>query len=330
MTEPAVRADLAAIHIPVMAGTVADYLAPALDHPGAVYVDGTVGVAGHASLILDRDPQAVLIGIDRDADALELAARRLTRFGDRVRLVRARFDELERVLDESGAERIDAMLLDLGLSSLQVDRTDRGFAYRVDAPLDMRMDTRGPLTAADVLNTYSPADLVRVLREYGEERQARRIVQTIVDEREREPFATSARLVRAIAGALPSAVRAGQGGHPARRVFQALRIEVNGELDALSGVLPVMLDRMAVHARAAVLAYHSLEDRIVKRAFAGAASDSAPAGLPVVPEPLLARFSLLTRGAQRPTEDEVGQNPRAASARLRVIERVRPAGGGER
>ena len=328
MTEPGTGVDPAAVHVPVMAEAVAAHLAPALGRPGAVYVDGTLGMAGHASLVLDRNPGAVLVGIDRDADALELAGRRLARFGDRVHLVRARFDELDRVLAGVGVERIDAMLLDLGLSSLQADRVDRGFAYRVDAPLDMRMDTRGPVTAADVLNGYAPDELVRVLRDYGEERQARRIVRAIVAEREREPFTTSARLVRTITGALPAAVRAHQGGHPARRVFQALRIEVNGELDALSGVLPVMLDRMDVHARAAVLAYHSLEDRIVKRAFAAAAEDAAPPGLPVVPEHLRARFALVTRGAQRPAAEEIARNPRAASARLRVLERIRPADGG--
>ncbi|RLP11182.1 16S rRNA (cytosine(1402)-N(4))-methyltransferase RsmH [Propionibacterium australiense] len=324
MAEQGAEDGPAVLHIPVLAEAIAEYLAPPLDHPGAVYVDGTLGMAGHASLILERNPQAVLIGIDRDAEALELAGQRLARFGDRVRLVQARFDELGRVLDDPGAARVDAMLLDLGLSSLQIDRTDRGFAYRVDAPLDMRMDSRGAVTAADVLNSYAPADLVRVLREYGEERQAQRIVRAIVEERERAPFTTSARLVRTIIGALPAAVRGKQSGHPARRVFQALRIEVNGELDALTRVLPVMLERMNEHARAAVLAYHSLEDRIVKRAFARAASDSAPAGLPVVPEHLLAQFSLVTHGAQRPTADEIEQNPRAASARLRVIERVRP------
>lgn len=327
MAEQDTEDDPAVLHVPVMADAVAEYLTPALGRPGAVYVDGTLGMAGHACLILERNPQAVLVGIDRDAEALKLARRRLARYGSRVQLVQARFDELGPVLDDSGIRRIDAMLLDLGLSSLQIDRTTRGFAYRTDAPLDMRMDTRGALTAADVLNTYSPAELVRILREYGEERQAQRIVRAIVAERDRAPFTTSARLVQAIISALPAAVRGRQSGHPARRVFQALRIEVNGELDALRGVLPVMLERMNQHARAAVLAYHSLEDRIVKRAFAGAASDSAPAGLPVVPEHMLARFALLTRGAQRPTAEEIAQNPRAASARLRVIERVRPSTG---
>jgi len=327
MVEQGPEDDPTVLHVPVMAGAVAEHLAPALDRPDAVYVDGTLGMAGHACLILDRCPQAVLVGIDQDAEALDVAGRRLARFGSRVRLVQARFDDLGRILDDAGVTHLDAMLLDLGLSSLQIDRAARGFAYRVDAPLDMRMDTRGTLTAADVLNTYPPAELVRILREYGEERQAQRIVRAIVAERGHAPFTTSARLVQTIISALPAAVRGRQSGHPARRVFQALRIEVNGELDALAGVLPVMLERMNQHARAAVLAYHSLEDRIVKRAFAEAASDLAPAGLPVVPEHLLARFALLTRGAQRPTAEEIAKNPRAASARLRVIERVRPSTG---
>lgn len=316
--------DPASIHIPVMADRVVELLSPALNHPDAVYVDGTLGMAGHAELILAANPQARLVGIDRDQDALDLAARRLAPFGERVFLARARFDELDQVLDSAGLTNIDAALFDLGLSSLQIDRADRGFAYRVDAPLDMRMDTRNELTAARVLNDYSAGELIRVLRDYGEERQAPRIVRAIVVEREREPFTNSARLVDLVLRAIPAAVRAKTKGNPAKRTFQALRIEVNGELEALSTVLPVMLSHMSLHARAAVLAYHSLEDRIVKQLFARAAADSAPAGLPVVPEDMVARFALLTRGAEKPTADEIAVNPRAASARLRGIERIRP------
>lgn len=316
--------DPATIHVPVMAGRVVELLSAALDHEGAVYVDGTLGMAGHASLVLAANPQAQLIGIDQDGDALALAARRLHRFGDRVHLVRARFDELPEVLDGFGVEGLDAMLLDLGLSSLQIDRAERGFAYRTDAPLDMRMDDRNELTAARILNDYEPGRLVRVLREYGEERQAQRIVRAIVAERAEAPFENSARLVRVIESAIPAAVRAHSSGHPARRTFQALRIEVNGELDVLAAVLPQMLDRMVCGARAAVLAYHSLEDRIVKQVFAAASHDSAPAGLPVVPEQMAAQFALLTHGAERPSPQEVSDNPRAASARLRGLVRIRP------
>lgn len=322
--------DPAGIHIPVMADRVVELLSPALDHDGAVYVDGTLGMAGHASLVLAASPGARLIGIDQDADALTLAATRLSRFGDRVHLVRARFDELPEVLADAGVSGIDAMLLDLGLSSLQIDRADRGFAYRVDAPLDMRMDDRNELTAARILNEYEPAQLVKVLRNYGEEKQAPRIVRAIVAERAQEPFDSSARLVRVIESAIPAAVRARSTGHPAKRTFQALRIEVNGELAALAGVLPEMLEHMVCDARAAVLAYHSLEDRIVKQVFATASHDSAPAGLPVVPEGMKARFALLTRGAERPGSQELAGNPRAGSARLRAVRRIRedaPSGG---
>lgn len=315
--------DAAAIHIPVMAGRVVELLSPALSHPGAVYVDGTLGMAGHAELILRTNPQARLVGIDRDHDALELAAERLAPFGERVHLARARFDDLGEVLDRANITHLDAALFDLGLSSLQIDRTQRGFAYRVDAPLDMRMDTRGELTAARVLNEYAPGELVRVLRDYGEERQASRIVRALVAEREREPFTNSGRLVDVILGALPAAVRAKSKGNPAKRTFQALRIEVNGELEALRRVLPVMLDRMAAGARAAVLAYHSLEDRIVKQTFGTASHDSAPSGLPVVPDSMAARFRELTRGAEKPDAAEQDINPRSASARLRAIERTR-------
>ncbi|SER48211.1 16S rRNA (cytosine1402-N4)-methyltransferase [Propionibacterium cyclohexanicum] len=329
-TTAAAHPDPSAIHIPVMSEQVVELLSPALDHEGAVYVDGTVGLAGHASLILQANPRARLIGIDQDGDALALAARRLDRFGGRAHLVRARFDELPRVLDDLGVHSLDAMLLDLGLSSLQIDRPERGFAYRTDAPLDMRMDDRNELTAARVLNDYEPGRLVGVLREYGEERQAARIVRAIVAEREKAPFENSARLVRVIESAIPAAVRARSSGHPARRTFQALRIEVNGELKVLQAVLPHVLARMTVGARLAVLAYHSLEDRIVKQVFAKASQDSAPAGLPVVPDELAARFALVTHGAQRPSAEELAANPRSASARLRVLRRIRAESTGGR
>ncbi len=325
MTHEATGPDPSTIHVPVMAARVVELLSPALDHPGAVYVDGTLGMAGHAELMLTANPQARLVGIDRDHDALDLASRRLAPFGARVHLARARFDELGRVPDDAGIFTIDVVPVRPRVVQYP-DRpgADRGFAYRVDAPLDMRMDTRSELTAARVLNEYSPGDLVRVLRDYGEEKQATRIVRAIVAEREREPFTDSARLVDLILRAIPAAVRTKTKGNPAKRTFQALRIEVNGELEALSTVLPVMLGRMGPAARAAVLAYHSLEDRIVKQVFTAATSDSAPAGLPVVPDEMAARFAPLTRGAEKPDAAEIAENPRSASARLRAIERIRP------
>ncbi len=313
-----------AVHVPVMRDRITELLAPALSAPGAVVVDCTLGLAGHASALLEACPETVLVGIDRDPDALAEAGRRLSRFGDRVHLVRAVYDELPDVLDEMGLHRVQAVLADLGLSSLQIDRRERGFAYSVDAPLDMRMGQDAGRTAADVVNTYPASELVRILRTYGEERFADRIARRIVAAREQGPFTTSARLVQVLSEAIPAASRA-TGGHPAKRTFQALRIEVNAELDALEGLLPAALDALAVGGRIAVLAYHSLEDRLVKNAFRAASSDNAPRDLPVVPERYRASFRLLTRGAERPDDIEQHHNPRAASARLRAAERLKEA-----
>lgn len=309
------------VHAPVMRDRIVDLLRPALSRPGAVYVDGTLGLAGHAIAILESCPEARLVGIDRDLDAHAVARERLGHLAQRATLVHAVYDELPEVLDDLGLHRVDAILLDLGLSSLQIDRTDRGFAYRVDAPLDMRMDATQGHTAADVLNTYSARDLAHILARFGEERFADRIARAIVQAR---PFETSARLVEVISGAIPAAARH-SGGHPAKRTFQALRIEVNRELEALDGVLPAAIGALAVGGRMAVLSYHSLEDRAVKRAFAAKASDRAPRDMPVVPEHLKAELALLTRGAERPSAEETAANPRAASARLRVAERTKEA-----
>jgi 16S rRNA (cytosine1402-N4)-methyltransferase len=264
-----------------------------------VLVDCTTGLGGHSAALLDACPAARLIGLDRDPDALAEATRRLSRHGDRVRLVRAVYDELPQVLADAGTPKVQAILFDLGLSSLQIDRADRGFAYSVDAPLDMRMGQDQPLTAADVVNSYDVAELTRILRVYGEERFADRIARRIVAERDTEPFTTSARLVALLQRAIP-AKSAKTGGHPAKRTFQALRIEVNAELAALEGALPAAVTALAAGGRMAVLAYHSLEDRMVKRTFAAGANDRAPRGLPVVPDALLPELTLLTRGAERP------------------------------
>jgi 16S rRNA (cytosine1402-N4)-methyltransferase len=312
MTEPA--------HIPVMLAEIVDLLAPALGGDDPVLVDCTLGLAGHAAALLGACPEARLIGLDRDPRALAVATDRLAPFGDRVTLVEAVYDELPQVLARLGQTRVQGILLDLGLSSLQIDSPDRGFAYAYDAPLDMRMG-RQTLTAAEVVNTYSRADLARILRSYGEERFADRIARRIVAEREREPFSTSGRLVGLLADAVPQASQR-SGGHPAKRTFQALRIEVNGELAALESVLPSAVAALAIGGRIAVLAYHSLEDRLVKQVLTAASHDRAPRDLPVVPVGLGAELRLLTRGAQRPTAAEVATNPRAASARLRAAERI--------
>lgn len=311
-------------HVPVMLDSVVAALAPSLQRPGAIHVDATLGLAGHAEAILNACPEARLVGIDRDAHALSLARARLAGFGDRVTLAEVVYDELAEVLEQVGTPRVDTVLLDLGLSSLQIDDLDRGFSYSHDAPLDMRMSVSDELTAATIVNTYDRRALARVLRVYGEERFADRIATSIVAAREKRPFVRSQELVDVISSAIPTAVRM-SGGHPAKRSFQALRIEVNGELAALEGVLAQALAAVRVGGRVAVLAYHSLEDRAVKTAFRQVTEDQTPPRMPVVPDHLLPRFSAVTHGAARPSPDEVAANPRAASARFRVVERIKEA-----
>ena len=313
-------------HVPVLRDRVVGLLGPALERPGAVYVDATLGMGGHAEAVLAAHPEAVLVGLDRDHEALALAGERLAPYGDRARLVHGVDADLEDVLDDLRLPRVDAVLFDLGVSSLQLDEDDRGFAYRVDAPLDMRMDQATGPTAADVLNTYEPGELVRILAQYGEERFARPIVKAVVRERERAPFTSSGRLVDLLRDVVPAASQR-SGGHPAKRTFQALRIEVNGELAGFEQALPVAVERLAVGGRVAVLSYHSLEDRITKQVLTAGARSSAPPDLPVELPEHAPYLRLLTRGAEVPDEAEIAQNPRAASARLRAAERTRPTSG---
>jgi 16S rRNA (cytosine1402-N4)-methyltransferase len=307
-----------------MRDRVVELLAPALQAQGSVVVDGTLGMGGHAEALLTGCPNAQLVGIDRDPQALALAGRRLAAFGARVSLVHAVYDQVGEVLAARGLDTVAAVLLDLGVSSLQLDTGDRGFAYRVDAPLDMRMDQTHGTTAADVLNTYSVEDLARVLKEYGEERFARRIAAAVVRERERAPLTSSARLVELVRASVPAASRQ-HGGNPAKRTFQALRIEVNDELGALRRALPAMVDALEVGGRLAVLAYHSLEDRMVKQELAAGARSSTPVDLPVELPEHAPYLRLLTRGAEEASPAEVEENPRAASVRLRAAERLRPS-----
>ncbi|WP_392508345.1 16S rRNA (cytosine(1402)-N(4))-methyltransferase RsmH [Naumannella halotolerans] len=320
-------------HVPVMLPRIIDLVSPAMTGPDPVFVDCTLGLAGHSAALLQAVPSARLIGIDRDADALALAEQRLAEFAGRTTLVHAAYDELPRALAEAGVSKVQAVLMDLGLSSLQIDRAERGFAYAVDAPLDMRMDTRSEFTAADLLNTADEAELVRILRTYGEEPAARPLARAIVADRQIEPFTTSARLVQLVervAGRPHRNRRPGSGrrGHPAKRTFQALRIEVNGELDSLAAALPAAIDALAAPqgdlpgGRLAVLAYHSLEDRLVKNTFRDGSTVEVPRHLPVPDAQLHPHLRLLTRGAERPDEAETTQNPRAASARLRAVENL--------
>lgn len=301
-----------------------DLLAPALERPGAVVVDCTLGLGGHSEALLTRFPEVHLIGLDRDKEALRLSGERLAPFGDRVTLVHAIYADLAEVLDGLRIPAVQGILFDLGVSSMQLDEADRGFAYAQDAPLDMRMDQTTGISAAEVLNTYAPGELVRILRQYGEEKQAKRIVSAVVRERDKDPFTNSARLVELIRDSLPQAAKR-TGGNPAKRTFQALRIEVNGELSGLEQAIPAAVDRIAVGGRIVVLSYQSLEDRLVKQVFAAGATSTAPAGLPVVPEKYQPKLKLLTRGAELPTEEEIAENRRAAPARCRGVERIREA-----
>ena len=314
-------------HVPVFLGRVLELLEPCLRQADAdgerpVLLDGTLGLGGHAEAFLARHSDLLLIGLDRDPDALRLAAERLASFGDRVRMVHTGYDALLDVLTDNGIDHVHGMLFDLGVSSYQLDAPERGFSYSRDVELDMRMDrTQGP-SAADVVNGYDATELARILRQYGEEPNARRIAEAIVVERRNHPFDNSARLSAVIHDALPRAVLLKSSGHPAKRTFQALRIEVNGELTGLEGLLPQIPAGLATAARAVVLSYHSLEDRLVKRAFRDLSEPDVPPGVPGIPpghEPLV---RLLTRGAEKPEADEIAQNPRSASARLRGVQRL--------
>lgn len=314
----------AARHVPVLLDRVLDLLAPSLEHPpehaSPVVVDATLGLGGHAEAMLERFEDVRLVGIDRDPEALARAGERLARFGDRVELVHAVYDEIEDVLQRLGHERVQGVLFDLGVSSMQLDLAERGFAYAQDAPLDMRMDPTRGLSAAEVLNTYGVDELTRVLREYGEERFARRIARAVVVEREREPFTDSARLVELLREAIPApALRT--GGHPAKRTFQALRIEVNDELAVYTRALPQALAALAPGGRVVVLAYHSLEDRITKKAFVKVTTNDLPRDLPFAPAGHEPAYRLVTRGAEQAGDVEAAENPRARSVRLRVVER---------
>jgi 16S rRNA (cytosine1402-N4)-methyltransferase len=239
-----------------------------------------------------------------------------------VHLVHAVYDQMPEVLAALGIDGVQGVLFDLGVSSMQLDVAQRGFAYAYDAPLDMRMDTSRPLTAAEVVNTYSVQDLARVLREYGEERFALRIAQAIDRERRVAPITSTERLAQLVRDAIPAATRR-HGGHPAKRTFQGLRIEVNGELDALRSALPAALDALSLGGRIVVLSYHSLEDRIVKQSLARLATDTTPAGLPVRLAERGPQLRLLTRGSEPASDAEIAVNPRAASVRLRAAERIR-------
>lgn len=301
-------------HRPVMLDEVVGILSGV---PAGTYLDATLGGAGHAAALLDAAPQLSLVGLDQDPEAIEAATAALRRFGARARVLRSRFDRAGEVLDRIGVDGVSAALFDLGVSSPQFDRPERGFSYRAEAALDMRMDPSRPLTAADVVNGWSERDLTALFREHGETRFAGRIARAVVAHR---PLSTTTELAETVRSAIPAPARR-TGGHPARRVFQAVRVAVNEELAILPAALDAVLARLVPGGRCVVLSYHSGEDRIVKDRFRNAATGGCvcPPGLPCVcgAEP---QVRLLTRGSRRPSAAEVEANRRAESVRLRAVE----------
>ncbi|MGO2659913.1 16S rRNA (cytosine(1402)-N(4))-methyltransferase RsmH [Mycetocola reblochoni] len=312
---------LSDIHIPVMLERCIELLAPAIGHEGAVVVDATLGMGGHTEVLLERFPSLRVVGLDRDTDALDIASRRLERFGDRLIPVHTVYDGIDEALEVAGVGEADGYLFDLGVSSFQLDEDGRGFSYSRNAPLDMRMDRTAELTAHEVVNGYDEHELRRIFYEYGEEKLAPRYARAIVSARRTAPIADSAALVDIIQNATPRAVQ--RAGHPAKRVFQAVRIEVNRELEVLETAIPLALERTVLGGRVVVMSYQSLEDRIVKRAFAAATASTGPRDLPVELPEHAPRFRALVRGAELADQDEQDRNPRSKPVRLRAVERVR-------
>jgi 16S rRNA (cytosine1402-N4)-methyltransferase len=316
--------EISSLHKPVLLERCIELLGEALNNDSAILVDGTLGLGGHSEAFLQRFPKLTLVGIDRDENALKLAGERLAPFADRIHLVQAVYSDIPEVLEELGLKLADAVLLDLGVSSMQLDERDRGFAYSFDAPLDMRMDKSADLTAAAVLNEYAEADLAGIFKNYGEERYAKPIAKQIVKVRSSQPFVNSKQLTEIIAKIVPF-IPGKSSGHPAKRVFQALRIEVNSELEILEETIPAVIDSLRVGGRVLVLSYQSLEDRIVKQALAAASTSSAPIELPIELAEHAPVLRLLVRGAEKASEEEIQENPRSASVRLRAAEKIRKA-----
>jgi 16S rRNA (cytosine1402-N4)-methyltransferase len=312
------------LHIPVLAEEALAWLSPALAGMGPL-VDCTLGTGGHAEVFLRELPDLVVVGIDRDEQALEIAERRLKGFGRRVRLARGNFADLAWIVKAEGYDQVGATLYDLGVSSLQLDRADRGFGYRQGFSLDMRMEPGAPLSAAEIVSSYSESRLGDVIHRFGEERYARRIARAIVARRARRPFSDAGDLADVIKEAIPAATRR-TGPHPARRTFQALRIETNAEIEALERSLPLAFGLLRPGGRVGVISYHSLEDRLIKHAFRSYAQGCVcPPDLPVCVCGRQPELKVLTRKPVRPGEEEVARNRRADSARLRVAEKLAEA-----
>ena len=312
------------LHTPVALEYALEILGPSLEGKPAIMVDGTLGLGGHTEAFLEKFDQLTVVGIDRDTKALELAAKRLERFSGRVIFAHAIYSEIADVLEENDIDGVDAILLDLGVSSMQLDEEDRGFAYSFDAPLDMRMNQVEGRTAAQVLNTYSEKDLARIFKEYGEERYAKPIAAEVVARRSVQPFAGSADLAALVSSIVPF-IPGKTTGHPAKRVFQALRIEVNGELEILEETIPAAVAALNVGGRILVMSYHSLEDGIVKKALVAEATSKAPIEMPIELPEHAPTLRILTKGTQGASDSEKLANPRAASVRMRAAEKIREA-----
>jgi len=317
------------VHESVLLKEVTDWLRPA---GGGTFIDCTLGAGGHAEAILEASPQTQVLGLDRDPEAIEIARNRLAQFGDRFRVAHADFKDIASVVADSNLTRVRGVLADLGVSSMQLDESDRGFSFTVDAPLDMRMDQSRGETAADLINRLDEKELADLIFEYGEERASRRVARAIVREREKQPLATTAQLAAVVVRALR--VRGRWRIHPSTRVFQALRIAVNDELRSLEEFIPAAISMMESNARLAIISFHSLEDRIVKRSFQRDAGrcicqSPHPAFFETQESDMVCnrcgarrRVSLLTRKPVRPEMEEVERNPRSRSARLRVCEKI--------
>lgn len=309
-------------HVSVLLERCIDLLSPAIEKSeNPVVVDATLGLGGHSEALLRKFPKLIVIGIDRDLDAISLATSRLAIFGDRFVAIHSVYDQIQDCIEKSGFKKVNGILFDLGVSSLQLDESDRGFSYSLDAPLDMRMDRTQGRTAADFINLADRNELIMVLRKFGEERFAPRIVDAIIRQREVSYLNSTTELAALVKENIPAATRR-TGGNPAKRTFQALRIAVNDELGALSRAIPASLEALVVGGRLVVMSFQSLEDRIVKEFFARASESKTPRELPVEIPELAAKYMLVFRGSEKPSEDEVAQNPRSASVRLRAIERV--------
>jgi 16S rRNA (cytosine1402-N4)-methyltransferase len=314
--------DVTKIHTPVLRERCVEILRPALER-GGLFVDCTLGMGGHTEAILQEFSQVHVIGIDRDQDALSIARERLHAFASRMTFVHTAYDRVAQVIAEHHPAGAQGILFDLGVSSLRLDRAERGFAYAQDAPLDMRMNADDTLTAADIVAEYSEGELANIFRAYGDEKLAGRYARAIIAARAEHPILRSAQLVSILTDATPGALLG--AGHPAKRVFQALRIEVNQELAIVEQAIPAAVDALAVGGRIVVMSYQSLEDKIVKRAFTALSTSKSPLDLPVERDEDRPVLRVITRGAEQASDEERARNPRSIPVRLRAAEKVREA-----